>query len=253
MEANTNTNTKAKRKAKATTEAIAAAVAAAPIEAPKAKTKAAWDSKIGRKADGAVTRTVDAIDAVDKAGKAAALALSALYGKGFHTKAGWTNFAKWFVAASEALNRPVALSTVSRLRAAGEALDAMGETAAAACDIPTDILASAIGVVRKDTRDPIAIGSALRMKTKAFTEARANGATVRDSAKLAGLVKDEAPASAEALDGVGKAKRIVASLYTLSGKNWAEARRILQAAAEELDRQAAAALRVAAGEEEAED
>ena len=238
----------------ATATAAAAVAAAVPTKtAPKTEKSApkTWDANLGKMRDdaiGGVLTVCKALDGIEASAKSAALAMHRLYRIGHHTVAGWSNFADWFIAASDANGASVSTKTVYRTIAAGAALDAMGTAAAEECKIPMDALAANIGALRKEKKSPEAIGSILRTRSKNYNAARAAGKSSEAAMADAGIRTKKAPTDPGAdLDAEAKAKKCADLAWVLSGQSTAEAVKMLHSAIDRLKALEAAAIRAAKG------
>jgi len=242
-----NRNTKSET---ATATAVAAVAAVVPTKTEKTAPKS-WDSNLGKMRDdaiGGVLTVCKALDGIEASAKSAAMAMHRLYRIGHHTVAGWSNFADWFIAASAANGAAPNAKTVYRSIAAGAALDAMGTAAAEECRIPMDALAANIGALRKDKKNPDAIGSILRTRSKNYNAARAAGKSSEAAMADAGIRTKKSPTDPSAdLDAEGRAKKCADLAWSLSGQSTAEAVKILHSAIDRLKALEAAAIRAAKG------
>lgn len=241
---NKNTVKNATAASTASMNFAAAATAAAP------KSAKSWDSSLTTETRSnallAVASVVHDIESAEASNKIAAQSMASLHARGFHTAAGFTNFADWFLAASSAIGNPPSKATVYRLTAAGAILTAMGETAAAECVIPMDGLATLSGNLKGKPQD--AKGSAARMASKKFNESRKGGATVVEAMEDAGIRKPKGTTdTGESLDLEAKISRISIATFSLAGQSYAEAFQILQGATDRLKRLQATAIATVKG------
>lgn len=248
---------KATRKAKTGIDALADIMAGKPASAPvkaetgKAETGKAkgkiqtWDANLTAEDKRLASAAMNAVLAVDAAEGGAAKAFGACYSANLHGKAGFSDFAKWAMAAGEAAGLPEkSRASVYRLVNAGVAISLGAEAGQDLADIPTPTLAGILGHCRRNAAQPEAVAPMVRMKAAEFRKARSEGKTAK-AAEAEILGKGDS--SGKPTTKAERAKRLVSLAYGWADASYAETIAILEAAMQEAKRQQAAALAAARG------
>jgi hypothetical protein len=228
----------------ASVPALAAAIAAAPAATKAPKAPQRWDANLSEADKRLASAAMSAVLAVDAAEGGAAKAFGACYSANLHGKSGFSDFAKWAMAAGEAAGLPEkSRASVYRLVNAGVAISLGAEAGQDLSDIPTPTLAAILGHARKASAKPEGVAPLVRVKAAEFRKARAEGTPAKAAeARILGKSDGSKPASK-----ADRAKRLVSLAYGWSDASFAETISLLEAAMQEAKRQQTAALAAARG------